>query len=245
MQYKLTFSLSEPLVLPLSHHHILQGFIYHVLSQHPTFSQQLHDHGFSNDGFAYKLFCFGLLQGRFHVKKPHIIFYDAVTLEVRSPIPEFNCVWEESLRVGCTYQLGNQKIHLLSIEKMDKKITSTSIRIQMNSPLCASKTYYENDKKLTQYSTPSDSDFLELIRLNHAKKYKAAYRTLPIDTFTFSIDKISPRDKYVTKFKDSIYITAWRGIYLLEGSPETLTFLYNTGLGSRNSQGFGMFDLYH
>ena len=33
------------------------------------------------------------------------------------------------------------------------------------------------------------------------------------------------------------------GVSCLEGFPEYLTFLYNTGLGSKNSQGFGMFEV--
>ena len=31
------------------------------------------------------------------------------------------------------------------------------------------------------------------------------------------------------------------GDFLLDGDPETLCLLYQTGLGDRNSQGFGMF----
>ena len=46
--------------------------------------------------------------------------------------------------------------------------------------------------------------------------------------------------KRVTQFK-GIYLTGWEGDFLLDGDPETLCLLYQTGLGDRNSQGFGMF----
>ncbi len=50
------------------------------------------------------------------------------------------------------------------------------------------------------------------------------------------------KNKYVTKFGGEIFITAWKGSFTLKSDVESLQFLYDTGLGSRNSQGFGMFE---
>ena len=50
------------------------------------------------------------------------------------------------------------------------------------------------------------------------------------------------RNKYVTKFGGEIFITAWKGSFTLKSDIESLQFLFDTGLGSRNSQGFGMFE---
>lgn len=47
--------------------------------------------------------------------------------------------------------------------------------------------------------------------------------------------------KQVTLFKGT-RITAWDGRFRLKGDPALLTFLYNTGLGTKSSQGFGMFE---
>ena len=54
--------------------------------------------------------------------------------------------------------------------------------------------------------------------------------------------QISAKDKFVTKYKQS-YITGWYGIYKLIGERKYLDFLYQVGLGGKNSQGFGMFEL--
>ena len=35
----------------------------------------------------------------------------------------------------------------------------------------------------------------------------------------------------------------WKGIYELSGKSEYLNFLYDVGIGAKNSQGFGMFDV--
>ena len=40
-----------------------------------------------------------------------------------------------------------------------------------------------------------------------------------------------------------INISGWYGEYYLVGKRKYLDFLYQTGLGSKNSQGFGMFDV--
>lgn len=38
-------------------------------------------------------------------------------------------------------------------------------------------------------------------------------------------------------------IKAWLGIYRLQGEPELISLAYDTGFGSKNSQGFGMFEI--
>lgn len=64
----------------------------------------------------------------------------------------------------------------------------------------------------------------------------------PEDRIILTPIDVNLKDKYVTKFKDT-YITAWRGDYILEGSKEYINFLYYTGLGAKNSEGFGMFSI--
>jgi len=45
----------------------------------------------------------------------------------------------------------------------------------------------------------------------------------------------------VTVFKGT-RITAWNGIYEIVCPPDYLKFLYDAGIGAKNSQGFGMFE---
>ena len=58
----------------------------------------------------------------------------------------------------------------------------------------------------------------------------------------FVVGEVSFRDKCVTKFK-GILVNAWNCRLYIQGSPEYLTFIYNVGLGSKNSQGFGMINV--
>ncbi len=241
MQLQLHFSLSEPLTLPISYHHIIQGFIYRLLSSDISYSTFLHEEGYTNGVMSYKLFCYSLLQGQYHIVKNHIIFQDEIALEIRCISPQFFQALSSALMPGTTFRLEHQNILLTSVHASNTTITSNQITIRMNSPLCASQTIHTEDKKNTLYLSPKDSDFPEAISRNFERKYEAAFHKKPEQGIKISRPGNKPAQKYVTKFKNSIYITAWNGTYQLEGSPEALTFLYNTGLGSRNSQGFGQF----
>ena len=48
----------------------------------------------------------------------------------------------------------------------------------------------------------------------------------------------SDKDKCVTRYEKSI-INAWYGKYRVTAEPEVLDFIWHTGLGSKNSMGFG------
>lgn len=48
--------------------------------------------------------------------------------------------------------------------------------------------------------------------------------------------------KMVTKYQGH-YIIAWYGEYILSGKRKYLDFLYQVGIGAKNSQGFGMIEM--
>jgi len=54
--------------------------------------------------------------------------------------------------------------------------------------------------------------------------------------------KVRSWDEKVVLFKDTV-IKGWMGIYKLKSHPKILKLAYDTGLGSKNSQGFGMWEV--
>ena len=48
--------------------------------------------------------------------------------------------------------------------------------------------------------------------------------------------------KMVIRYQ-GVLITAWYGTHKLSGERKYLDFLYQTGLGAKNAQGFGMFEI--
>jgi len=54
------------------------------------------------------------------------------------------------------------------------------------------------------------------------------------------------RSSEVTLSRNSFIVSsikAWLGTYQIHGKPELISLAYDTGLGSKNSQGFGMFEI--
>ena len=109
----------------------------------------------------------------------------------------------------------------------------------MLSPICLHTTNPETHR--TTYYNPHQEMFSLLAEENFARKYCAAFGEMPESGIRLSPLRIEPGDKLVTRFKDLI-IEAYGGRYVLEGDPAYLTFLYNTGIGAKNSKEFGMFE---
>ncbi|MBR0281870.1 MAG: CRISPR-associated endoribonuclease Cas6 [Oscillibacter sp.] len=239
MQFKLTFALSEPLTLPLSYHSALQGMIYHVLSDAPEFSAFLHDDGYTRNRRAYKLFVFGALEGPYRVRDGRITFPGPLSLEIRSPAADFCRVFADAIAKSGAVTIGERRLNV-ECEMRDVHLGADCVGVRMRSPLCLTRTIGDGAKKKTLFLSPEDRDFPTLLNENFRRKYQAAYGREPESDVT--VGDIARLRKYVTQYRRGIYITAWYGEFSLRGAPDALDFLYQTGLGSRNSQGFGMFD---
>jgi len=59
---------------------------------------------------------------------------------------------------------------------------------------------------------------------------------------SISLSKKRKPIKQLSRFGGTI-IEGWFGDFLLHGAPELLDLLYQTGLGAKNSEGYGMIDL--
>lgn len=243
MQLKFIFKTDSLLYLPLGHHDILQGFIYNKLKNNSKYAAFLHDVGYYDNAHNFKMFVFSTLKGDHHIDNSRIVYTNNLYLEIRSPMDEFCNILLHSIQDNSSAELNNQPIHLYDWCISDKQIHTTSIDIKMASPLTLSTTYYKNDKKKTRYLSPSDNDFNCAFIHNTKSKYKAFYKKDLSSDLQLSPINVGLKDKYVTKFKNHIFINAWNGTYRLDGDSSLLSFLYDTGIGSRNSQGFGMFDI--
>ncbi len=243
MQLNLIFSVKRPLSLPLGHHAALQGFIYSILSHTPEYSEFLHDTGYGDGPHSFKLFVFSTLRGKHIISNGRISYTDKIYLDIRSPKDDFCKILIQSLQNNSDLELFRQPLYLEACSFSNKAVTSGDVTVRMLSPLTLSTTYYEQEKKRTRFIAPVDEDFNDALNKNLADKFEAAFQKKPESLVMLTPVDFSKNHKYVTKFNNHIYINAWNGDYRLSGDPEILTFLYNSGLGSRNSQGFGMFEL--
>ena len=239
MQSVITIELDQPLTLPINYNNIVQGIIYRAISAMPLYSDFLHDVGFVSNDKNYKMFVFSNLEGKHSVKDKRITFYDYVSFEVRSPDALLINVISRYLNYyGVAF--GEYTYQNVQVSLNDYTVESNSIIIKMKSPMTVYSTDMET--KYTNYYSPFEGDFYLKAEENFHNKYLAYYDIEPsnnIRLFPYGNDKPI---KLVTKYKNTI-INAWYGEYELKGERKYLDFLYQTGLGSKNAQGFGMFDI--
>lgn len=145
-----------------------------------------------------------------------------------------------------SYPLKNNKMELKNITMVNEKnIMSNRIRIKFLSPLVLRnhKEITINKKRKGEdiYFDFNDRDFNEQINYSVSRLIK----DLKLNGVNSNI-KLKPYNnlarKTVVSFKN-ILINSSIGEYILEGDSELLNILYKTGIGSRRSEGFGMFEV--
>ncbi len=240
MRLALKFSVNAPFKIPVSYQQHIQGLLYELIEDE-TFASFLHDEGFGETR-KFKLFTFSLLKGsyRFDKASMSLIFDDYFYLEVASVIEPFIEAITRSLVRKKTLQLNRQPIHLDNMQIITKKIHKSVVNIEMLSPLCVYKTVDDGEHKKTHYFSPKDHAFNTSINENFKRKFNAYNPVEVLADITIEPLDVKPKDKLVLRFKDFVII-AYKGKYRLKGKPHHLDFLHNTGLGTKNSMGFGMF----
>lgn len=229
-------------ILPLHYQYLLQGFLYRSLKDE-NFATFLHEIGFQKGKRSYKLFTFSRLFGRHKIQlnTKSILFDDKITWYISTVLPELTQQLGEYFLLRNEVFLGDQLLEIESIKLEDYEIKRSAVDIEMLSPLTVYSTYQMVDgKQKTQFFHPYDEVFPHLIESNFRNKYEAYYGEPPLERLLIKPLQVTQKHKVVTVFKN-YFITAWQGRYRLQSTPKNLTFLLKTGIGGRNSQGFGMF----
>lgn len=239
MQLKIRHQVGAGLTLPLNYHHILQSIIYHHLRCGSRRYQNHHDDKDAAEKRQYKHFTFSLIRGKYRICGKKIIFEETIEYEIRSPEARMIHAIERSIREnGITY--GETHFDKVELILSDREAESGTLQIRMVSPICIYST--EKETGFTHYYAPWEEKFSEMIRENFRRKYEAYCGMYPSGEICITPLKVTEKDKMITNYK-GIYLCGWKGEYLLQGSRKYLNFLYQSGLGSKNSQGFGMFEI--
>lgn len=236
MQISVTLK-KDQIHLPIATGETIQGLIYRALSEDRNFSTKIHDMGNSFDGRKYKLMTFSELRGRYQAEGQYITYFSRAELEIRSAndylVQLLFSYFLENKRV----KLGNNDVET-EVRLINQTVFDNRVEIRTLSPIT---TYITEKNGQTKFYSPYDTDFYHMIRVNAKRKWSSMYGD--DKKFDFNISPASNRFvKRATRFKDT-FITAWHGKFVIEGSPDVLNFLYNVGIGSKNSQGFGMFEV--
>lgn len=142
------------------------------------------------------------------------------------------------------YHLGNQDIKVKSIMPIKEPNFKESMHFKAISPISVHKTINIKAKKKTVYFSPFEKEFENSVKNNLIRKYEAfTQKKLSKENFSIIPATVESKDSKIFIYeKDKqrpFVIKGWTGIYKIEGESELIKFAYRSGLGARNSQGFG------
>ncbi len=206
----------------------------------------MHDQGYLNEGRAFKLFTFSQLNGSYTIRRKtkRILFNGDITWQISSVAVNFIQELGNGFLVGSPLTFNQQLVHVTEMQCIPLQINKRKCHIKMLSPLTVHRTYETIDgKKRTHFITPYDPVFADMVFDNLRRKYEAYYQRKAMNDFRIHPVNVSKREKVVARYKNNFFITGYMGHYRLESDPELLTFAAAVGLGSRNSAGFGMFEI--
>lgn len=236
---RISVDLGAGVRLPLEDKHILQGVIYALMSDDPSLSAAVHDAARQIGRHSYKLFTFSGLKAREALVEGGRLFSGAGEIEFRSPSMQLCETISGAAGKWRFLRLGHAEAAITGMVLSQRFFFSDAVDIRMVTPVTI---HSQLENGFTRYYEPSEPEFSRMIAENFARKYFACFGQPPEGTVSLLPKLVAPEDRAVTRFKGTI-IKGCLGRYLLRGRPEYLSFLYDCGLGDRNSQGFGMFDL--
>ncbi|HOV21329.1 MAG TPA: CRISPR-associated endoribonuclease Cas6 [bacterium] len=243
MRLNITFFSEKEIILPISYNYILQSFIYRNLN---TFlSNFLHKDGYIYEKRSFKLFTFSRINGKFRKEQENFIFSPPISFILSSPKEEILECFAETLVKKNIFILNNNFIYIEGVEvQFYPNFSKKEYEIKMLSPVTVYSTLKgENNKKKTYYYSPAEKEFQSLIVENLKKKYFLIYQEeTEINNFEITPIDINTSNLKIINYKGTI-IKGWMGKFKIKGEGEILKVAYDCGIGSKNPQGFGCFEL--
>jgi len=228
----------EMFSLPIHYNHLIQGWIYDNISD--ELSSFLHDRGFAFERRKFKLFTFSRLLSRFKISGGSIYFEGPVWFYISTPIDRFMREFANALLRKSTVRLGRELLKVREIAILDEPNFSRENEIRMLSPVTAYSTLLTPEgRKKTYYYSPMEREFEEILNSNAIKKYQLLHGKMLKGSL--QVTPIRARESVVI-YKDTV-IKGWMGRFKLGGPKTLMKTVYEAGLGNKNSEGFGMFEV--
>lgn len=242
LKLKLASANSRTISLPIHYNSAVQGFIYSNLDE--AVAHRFHNGGLSLGKRSFHLFTFSRLMGQYRISSGRILFTEPVELYVGSVCEELlhslamHLLTKESVRIGTEF------CRLLALEVEETPPYARPVLVRALSPITVYSTLVAGDgRKKTYYYDPMEKEWEDRVLASLFRKAKALgweeERLKMLEDARIQPKKVGKKDLCIVKYRSTV-IKGWTGLYELD-LPEPFFFLaYDSGLGSKNPQGFGM-----
>jgi len=237
MRLKISLTSESNIVLPMHYNYILQSFIYNNMDS--IYSTFLHSQGFAYEKRHFKLFTFSNIFGKRKIikAKKRIIFYPPIHFYVSFIMKEALSSHAKSLITKNKLKLGNNILNVSSIEVIEEKAKSNQATVKTLSPVTIHST---DSNRKTIYYNPYENSFYTLLERNLWKKCNLSGLEITLDDIKILPAENSRFKKAVIIYKRDYVIESWKGKFILKAPEEAVNIALTTGIGDRNSMGFGM-----
>lgn len=249
MKVKVQLLSDGRIILPFGYNTLFQGLIYSHLDREESI--WLHERGYKIDKRSFRLFTFSnILQKPVSIDKkgkrfsfpPQIDFYISSPVEWILEQLAHNIIMSETVPVGVNH------CRVSSVEIMNQPdIASSPVTVKALTPIEVHSSFSTaGGSQKTYYYTPYENEFKALINDNLKKKWKAFNDSdCPHEIGMKPLFNGNNNEKIVllNHGGSRFVVKGWVGKYALTGDPAMLRFALDVGLGSRNSNGFGMVEV--
>jgi len=194
---------------------------------------ELHDDGFRFENRPFKLFVISDIFGKF-ILKQNLLHFE------QNGYFDFACFEEDMIIQISKFLTQNTLIHIgktiIEHNGFDILQNDFLLKEQMTFKSISPVTCYIMDEK-TIYFEPDSNEFKNQIINNIVKKHELIYQTNCPD---FGIEAIEKIRKRVVHYKNNFVVSFDIKITFNNLNKNILQIILNTGIGSKNSMGFGM-----
>jgi len=233
----------DKLELPVDYNHILHAFVLNLIED-DELRYFIHEEGYRYQKRKYKMYCFSRLLGNFQLNhdRKTIEFDKNVTLIVSSFDDNLIELLVDKLSRFETLHLGENKVRPSKISLFDLPRTNF-IQVSTKSPVTVYSTIEERGKRITIYHDPESEDFIRILKENLKRKYLAIFGEEFEHEFDLEIQHVGKQPKKVVMVYKNRKIDGWLTSFDMKGPYKILKLAYDTGIGSKNSVGFGCIEL--
>ncbi len=236
MRIKMTFRLCNKTLIP-DYHPCVISFFKAALSK---YDNQLYDSLYGSGAPVQKNFTFSTYLPNSTFSNDEIMLDDetiAVTLSTPDMIFGIDLYNAALGMKNVSYPFGNNiaKLILIRVEN-HKVIKSETVYIKMLSPVIV-KAHVKGSRD--EYYTVGDECFYEQLNLICIKQLEKLAPQLCKKKY--KIEAVNCKKTVVSLFDQKI--TATLGIFKLKAETEIINYLYQAGIGSKRSSGFGCFEI--
>lgn len=166
-------------------------------------------------------------------------FYNNVELEIRSPVFDFIDTVQRSLELRPYFKLFDTRLDVVSAELTNRHLKSGNICLNAVTPVTVHTTAGDGTGH-TRYFTPEEDEFYIRLCNNAQNNYEAIMKEPAPEVYLRPAGSLKHT---VAKYKPTngidFCINGYSGKFEINTTVKMAEFIYNTGLGERNPEGFG------